>query len=189
MKVQVINKSVHELPEYSTIGAAGLDVKANLDNVGELKGENFSFNRFSRTITLLPGGRVLVPTGLFFAIPEGMHIDVRPRSGLALKQGITVLNTPGLIDEDYRGELGVVLINLSPGRQTFAHGERIAQIVLTKHEIIEWDKVDVLSETVRGEGGFGHTGKTSNEAKSTVEKTLNKSKKAKADLDTSKDEI
>jgi dUTP pyrophosphatase len=161
MKVQVINKSSNELPEYSTLGSAGLDVCANLENAENLKGSNFTIDqeRGYDLITIHPGGRVLVPTGLYFAIPEGYHLDVRPRSGLALKNGITVINSPGLLDSDYRGELGVVLVNHSQEAQTIGHGDRIAQVVLMKFERIDWNLVESLPETARGSGGFGSTGK------------------------------
>jgi dUTP pyrophosphatase len=159
--VRVINKSNNELPKYATIGSAGLDVQANLENVKELKGTDFFIDQrdgFS-SVMILPRGRVLIPTGLYFSLPEGTHLDVRPRSGLALKQGLTVINTPGLLDSDYRNELGVVLINLSKDKQTIFHGDRIAQIVLMKSEKIIWEQVESLDETTRGMGGFGSTGK------------------------------
>lgn len=157
MKVQIINKSENELPVYKTEGSAGMDVKANFDNVGELKGKNFSFNRITQEVTILPGGRVLVPTGLYVALPKGTHLDVRPRSGLALKKGLTVLNTPGLIDEDYRGEIGIIIVNVGGGRETIKHGDDVAQLVLMKYEKADWKEVEVLDETERGEGGFGST--------------------------------
>jgi dUTP pyrophosphatase len=143
MKIKVINKSKHVLPQYATVASAGFDVRANIDAVMVLK----------------PLERVLVPTGLFFEIPVGHEAQVRPRSGLAFKNGITVLNSPGTIDADYRGELKVLLINLSNEDFTINDGERIAQVVIAKHEQAEWVEVEQLMETARGDGGFGHTGK------------------------------
>ena len=143
MKVKIINKSKHPLPQYATELSAGMDLRANLDT----------------SITLKPLERKLIPTGLFIELPEGFEAQIRPRSGLALKKGITVLNSPGTIDADYRGEIGVILINLSNEDFEIADGERICQMVIAKHEHIGWSEVDSLSETVRGEGGFGHTGK------------------------------
>jgi len=142
MKVKVINKSSNALPEYETSLAAGMDVRA--DN--------------SEPIVLRPFGRAMVPTGLYFEIPEGCEIQVRPRSGLAAKRGITILNAPGTIDADYRGELKVILVNLGSEDFTIERGERIAQIVLSRHERILWEESESLSSTERGEGGFGSTG-------------------------------
>lgn len=142
MKIQIVNRSHHPLPQYATALSAGLDLRANLD----------------APITLEPLQRVLVPTGLFMALPEGYEAQVRPRSGLALKRGITVLNTPGTIDADYRGEIGVILINLSQEPFVVQDGERIAQMVIARHEQAQWDEVEVLDETERGAGGFGHSG-------------------------------
>ena len=142
MEVKIINKSHHPLPAYATPQSAGMDLRANLD----------------APITLAPMARTLVPTGLFMALPAGYEAQVRPRSGLAIKKGITVLNTPGTIDADYRGEVNVILVNLSDQPFTVEPGERIAQLVLAKHEKIEWEEVEVLGETERGEGGFGSTG-------------------------------
>jgi dUTP pyrophosphatase len=161
MIVQIVNESNNPMPYYSSEGAAGLDLYANLMCMDELKGKDFEITQGNdhEFITIQPGGRVLVPTGIYVAIPEGYHIDVRPRSGLALKQGLTVINTPGLIDSDYRGELGVVLINLSKENQNIYHGDRIAQIVLMKSEKVDWYQVDSLDDTIRGAGGFGSTGK------------------------------
>lgn len=144
MQVQIINKSGFELPEYKTEGAAGLDLQAVLDS----------------PVTLKPLERSLVKTGLFIALPKGFEAQVRPRSGLAYKQGITVLNTPGTIDADYRGEIGVILVNLSNENCTIEHGDRIAQLVIAKHETIQWKAVEVLEDTSRGSGGFGSTGKS-----------------------------
>lgn len=142
MEIKVINRSHHELPTYSTPQSAGLDLRANLDN----------------PITLAPLQRTLIPTGLFMAIPAGYEAQVRPRSGLALKKGITVLNSPGTIDADYRGEVCVVLVNLSSEPFIIEDGERIAQLVFARHETAEWVLTDSLNDTERGTGGFGHTG-------------------------------
>lgn len=142
MKVQVINKSHHPLPAYATPLSAGMDLRANLES----------------PITLQPLERCLVPTGLYMALPEGYEAQVRPRSGLAIKKGITVLNSPGTIDADYRGEVCVILVNLSQEPFVIEDGERIAQMVIARHEQLEWEAVDVLSETERGTGGFGHSG-------------------------------
>ena len=143
MKVKVINNSKHTLPEYKTTGAAGMDLHANLD----------------ADLTLQPLERILVPTGLFMEIPFGYEAQVRPRSGLAYKKGLTVANAPGTIDSDYRGELKVILINLSNEEVTITDGERVAQLVIAKHEVAEWELVESLEESTRGAGGFGHTGK------------------------------
>lgn len=143
MKVEIINESHHPLPQYATPQSAGMDLRANLDE----------------PITLQPGNRCLVPTGLRIALPAGVEAQVRPRSGLALKHGITVLNTPGTIDADYRGLIGVILINLGQEPFVINDGERIAQMVIARHEQAEWELVETLSETERGEGGFGHSGK------------------------------
>ena len=143
VQVEIINKSKHELPKYSTIQSAGLDLRANIDT----------------PVILKPLERKLIPTGLFIALPDGYEAQIRPRSGLALKNGITVLNTPGTIDADYRGEIGVILINLSNEPFTINDGDRICQRVISKYETIEWTSVQILSETTRGEGGFGHSGK------------------------------
>ena len=143
MKVQVINKSKHPLPQYATSMSAGMDLRANLD----------------APITLKPLQRCLVPTGIFMALPEGFEAQVRPRSGLAIKKGISVLNSPGTIDADYRGEVCVILVNLSTEDFVVEDGERIAQMVIARYDQAEWQEVDVLDETERGAGGFGHTGK------------------------------
>ena len=142
MNVRIINKSNHDLPAYETSASAGLDIRANITEVIELK----------------PLERTLVKTGLFMEIPEGYECQVRPRSGLALKKGISVLNSPGTIDADYRGEVGVILINLSNETFTIENGERIAQLVFAKVEQADWEQVDILTETERGAGGFGSTG-------------------------------
>ena len=142
MKVQIINKSKHELPNYETIASAGMDLRANI----------------SEAITLKPLERAIVKTGLFIALPVGTEAQVRPRSGLAAKNGITVLNSPGTVDADYRGEIGVILVNLSNNDFVINDGERIAQLVIAKHERADWELVEVLSVTERGSGGFGSTG-------------------------------
>ena len=142
MKVQIINKSHHALPAYATAQSAGMDLRANI----------------SEPIVLKSLQRCLVPTGLYIALPAGYEAQVRPRSGLAIKRGITVLNAPGTIDADYRGEVCVVLVNLSTEDFVIEDGERIAQMVIARHEQVEWDEVEVLDETERGAGGFGHTG-------------------------------
>ncbi len=143
MKIEIINKSKHALPEYATELSAGLDLRANLE----------------QPLSLKPLQRCLVPTGLFIALPKGYEAQVRPRSGLAIKKGITVLNSPGTIDADYRGEIGVILVNLSTEEFVIEDGERIAQMVIASHVQAEWEMVEVLDETGRGSGGFGHTGK------------------------------
>lgn len=142
MEVQIINKSKHSLPQYATSSSAGMDLRANLDN----------------PIVLKPLQRCLVPTGLYISLPEGFEAQIRPRSGLALKKGITLLNTPGTIDADYRGEIGVIVINLSAEDFIIEDGERIAQMVIARYEQAEWQEVEVLEDTERGAGGFGHTG-------------------------------
>lgn len=143
MKIKIVNLSHHNLPQYATPLSAGLDLRANLDE----------------PITLRPLERRLIPTGLRIALPAGYEAQVRPRSGLALKSGIGVLNSPGTIDADYRGEIGVILVNLSSSDFVVNDGDRIAQMVIARHERAEWQEVDALDETERGEGGFGHSGK------------------------------
>ncbi len=143
MKIKIVNLSHHNLPQYATPLSAGLDLRANLDE----------------PITLRPLERRLIPTGLRIALPAGYEAQVRPRSGLALKNGIGVLNSPGTIDADYRGEIGVILVNLSSSDFVVNDGDRIAQMVIARHERAEWLEVDALDETERGEGGFGHSGK------------------------------
>ena len=143
MKIDVVNKGKHSLPEHKTTASAGVDLRANLD----------------APVVLDPGERTLIKTGLFLAVPQGFEAQVRPRSGLALKHGITVLNSPGTIDADYRGEVGVILINHGKEPVTIHDGERIAQLVIARHETIQWHEVAELAETQRGEGGFGSTGK------------------------------
>ena len=143
MIVKIVNQSNNPLPQYSTVHSAGMDLRANL----------------AEPIVLMPLERVLVPTGLFIELPVGYEAQIRPRSGLALKKGITVLNSPGTIDADYRGEVGIILINLSNESFDIQHGERICQMVIARHEHIGWELVEILEETERGEGGFGHTGK------------------------------
>ena len=142
MEVKVINKSAHKLPHYETDFSAGMDLRANIDD----------------PIMLKPLERTIVKTGLFIELPLGFEAQVRPRSGLAAKKGITVLNAPGTIDADYRGEIGVILVNLSNEAFEIQNGERIAQMVIAKHEQISWEEVDILGETSRGAGGFGSTG-------------------------------
>lgn len=142
MKVKVINKSGIALPAYATEFSAGMDVRACLDE----------------PVLLKPLGHAMIPTGLFLEIPVGFEVQVRPRSGLAAKKGITVLNAPGTIDSDYRGEVCVILVNLSSEDFVVENGERIAQLVLARHEVIEWEECDSLSESGRGKGGFGSTG-------------------------------
>ena len=143
MKIKIVNKSKHNVPEYSTIASSGMDVRANLD----------------QDVTLQAGKRALIPTGLFIEIPVGYEAQIRPRSGLAIKKGISVLNSPGTVDSDYRGEVCVILINLSDEDFVIKDGDRICQMVISKHERAEWINVEVLGETDRGAGGFGHTGK------------------------------
>lgn len=143
MKVKVINKSKHPLPQYQTSGSAGMDLVANIE----------------QEITLAPLQRTIVKTGLFIELPQGVEAQVRPRSGLAYKSGITVLNSPGTIDSDYRGEIGVILVNLSNEPFVVKDGERVAQLVIAKHQQIKWKEVDSLETSDRGEGGFGSTGK------------------------------
>ena len=142
MKIKIVNKSHHALPQYATEQSAGVDLRANLEAPIELR----------------PMERRLIPTGLFLSLPKGFEAQVRPRSGLALKRGVTVLNTPGTIDADYRGEVGVILINLSSDPFIIEDGERIAQMIIARHEQAEWEQVEVLDETGRGAGGFGHSG-------------------------------
>lgn len=142
MTISIINKSGHALPNYETIASAGMDLRANIEE----------------PVVLAPLGRALVKTGLFIELPIGYEAQVRPRSGLAFKKGVTVLNSPGTVDADYRGEIGVILVNLSNEPFTVENGERIAQLVIAKHERAEWLEVEVLTETSRGEGGFGSTG-------------------------------
>ena len=142
MTIKVINKSKHDLPKYQTVLSAGMDLYANIDE----------------PITLKPLERTLVKTGLFISLPKGYEAQIRPRSGLAFKNGITVLNTPGTIDADYRGEIGVILVNLSSQDFTINDGDRIAQMVIAKHETAIWEEVENLDETNRGEGGFGSSG-------------------------------
>lgn len=143
MKVKIVNKSHHPLPGYATALSAGMDIRANL----------------SEPVVLKPLERKLIPTGLYISLPEGYEAQMRPRSGLALKHGISLMNTPGTIDADYRGEIGVILVNLSAETFTVNDGERICQMVIATHSQVEWNEVDALDDTERGAGGFGHTGK------------------------------
>lgn len=142
MKVDIINRSHHQLPEYATLQSAGMDLRANLDE----------------PVILKPMERHLIPTGIYIALPSGFEAQVRPRSGLAIKKGITVLNSPGTIDADYRGEICVILINLSQEDFVVNDGERIAQMVISRYEKVEWSNVVALADTERGAGGFGHSG-------------------------------
>ena len=143
MKVQIVNRSPYPCPSYATAQSAGMDLKANL----------------KEPVVLQPLQRMLVPTGLYIALPKGYEAQVRPRSGLAAKHGITVLNSPGTIDADYRGEIRVILVNLSQQPFEIVPGERIAQMVIARHEQVQWDEVEQLDDTLRGAGGFGSTGK------------------------------
>lgn len=143
MKIKTVNKSKHKLPEYTTEKPAGMDLRANIDN----------------DITLIPMEQALVGTGIFIELPDGYEAQIRPRSGLAIKKGITILNTPGTIDAEYREEICVILINLSKERFVIKDGERICQMIIAKHEKISWEEVKTLVETKRGTGGFGHSGK------------------------------
>ena len=143
MKINIINKSSHALPSYETIASAGMDLRAHIVDA----------------IVLMPLERKIIPTGLFMELPVGYEAQVRPRSGLAAKHGVSVLNSPGTIDADYRGEIGVILVNLSNDIFTINNGDRVAQMVIAKHERAEWNEVLNLSETSRGEGGFGSTGR------------------------------
>lgn len=142
MKIRIVNGSRHKLPAYSTLHAAGMDLVANL----------------KEPVIIRPMERVLIPTGLFIELPVGYEAQIRPRSGLALKKGITVLNSPGTIDADYRGEIGIILINLSDENFMVSNGDRICQMVVAKHETVQWDLCESLNDTSRGDGGFGHTG-------------------------------
>lgn len=144
MKVKIINRSKHALPEYATEQSAGVDLRANIDN----------------SVVIAPLGRALIPTGLYMALPEGWEAQVRPRSGLAIKKGVTVLNTPGTIDADYRGEVGVILVNLSGEDFVVQDGDRIAQMIFNQYGKADFVEVETLDETERGAGGFGHTGKS-----------------------------
>ncbi|MEI6694961.1 MAG: dUTP diphosphatase [Bacteroidota bacterium] len=143
MEIKIVNTSKHPLPAYETLASAGMDLRAEL----------------AQALTLKPLERGIVPTGLFIELPVGYEAQIRPRSGMAFKHGITVLNSPGTIDADYRGEIKVIIVNLSNDVYTINDGERIAQMIIAQHAKAEWLQVDILTETVRGEGGFGHTGK------------------------------
>ena len=144
LNVKIVNQSKHELPSYSTLLSAGMDIRANIDE----------------SVTLKPLERTIIKTGLFIELPQGYEAQIRPRSGMAYKHGISVLNSPGTIDADYRGEIGIILANLSADAYTIEDGERICQMVIAKHETVTWEQVEVLSDTDRGAGGFGHTGKS-----------------------------
>ena len=143
MKIKIVSKSKHALPAYSTDSSAGMDLMANID----------------KPVRLKPLGRALIPTGLFIELPPGYEAQIRPRSGLAIKHGISILNTPGTIDADYRGEICVILVNLSDKIYIVKDGERICQMIISRHEKVEWKLVQSLNQTERGKGGFGHTGK------------------------------
>ena len=143
VRVRIINQSTNPLPEYATEGSAGMDLRANLET----------------PVTLQPFERMLIPTGIFIELPEGHEAQVRPRSGLAIKHGLTCLNSPGTVDADYRGELKIILINLSNEAHTIVHGDRVAQMIVAKVERVKWKSAKKISDTTRGEGGFGHTGK------------------------------
>lgn len=143
MQVKIVNKSKHSLPEYATVLSAGMDLRANIDE----------------PVTLKPLQRLLIPTGIYIQLPEGYEAQIRPRSGLAVKHGISIVNSPGTIDADYRGEIRVILVNLSSDDFVINDGERICQMVIAQHARVEWQQVDDLDETERGSGGFGHTGK------------------------------
>lgn len=142
MRVKIINKSKHQLPQYSTAFSAGMDIRANLDKPVKIK----------------PLERILIPTGLYLELPRNYEAQTRPRSGLALEKGVSILNTPGTIDSDYRGEIRIILINLSETECEIRDGERICQMIITRHETISWEEVQELNSTERGPGGFGHTG-------------------------------
>ena len=142
MIIKIVNQSRHPLPSYSTLLSSGMDLRAHLNE----------------PVTLAPGERALIPTGLYISLPQGYEAQIRPRSGLALKKGVTLLNTPGTIDADYRGEIGLIVVNLSQENFVINDGERIAQMVVAKYETVEWELCDSLDETIRGAGGFGHTG-------------------------------
>lgn len=144
MNIRIVNKSKHKLPEYSTELSAGMDLRADIDE----------------PVVLTPGARALIKTGLYIELPPGYEAQIRPRSGLAIKSGITVLNSPGTIDADYRGEVCIILVNLSSEKFVISDGDRICQMVVARHERAEWVCVESLEETARGEGGFGHTGKS-----------------------------
>ena len=164
LKVKVVNKSKFILPLYQTPGSSGVDIKCDLSRLDITKlydsYVSLKANLEAREITIKPGGRCLLPTGLFISLPEGYEAQVRPRSGLALKQGVTILNTPGTIDADYEGEIGIILVNQSNKLVKIVDGDRIAQLVFAKCEHIEWELVDSLDgNTERGTGGFGSTGK------------------------------
>lgn len=142
MNIKIINRSAHSLPAYETEASAGMDLRANL----------------SEPVVIAPMERKLIPTGLFMELPVGFEAQIRPRSGLALKHGISILNSPGTIDADYRGELKILLINLSTADFEVGNGDRIAQMIISRHEQVNWDEVNILTETIRGAGGYGHTG-------------------------------
>jgi len=150
LNVKIINNSPFELPEYQTFGSAGMDLRADLSKMP------------NKIISLPPLARVLVPTGLYIAVPQGYEAQIRPRSGLTLKKGLSIPNAPGTIDSDYRGEVGVILVNLSDQEIIISHGERIAQMVVARYERVQWLPTDTLDETIRGAGGFGSTSEIKN---------------------------
>lgn len=166
MKVKIINKSTHPLPAYATAGSSGVDLQAFIEegtmdgikNYGNVEFHHNNFDKNRSWITINPGGRALIPTGIYIQLPDGYEAQVRPRSGLALKHGITVLNTPGTIDSDYTGEIRVILLNASNNPFSISDGDRIAQMCFVKTEKAEFEEVTSLDETERGSGGFGHTG-------------------------------
>lgn len=142
MKIKIINRSSHPLPAYETESSAGMDLRANLE----------------APLILAPMERKLIPTGLYIELPKGFEAQIRPRSGLALKHGISILNSPGTIDADYRGEIKILLINFSRSDYEIVNGDRVGQMIISRHELVNWEEVEVLTETIRGEGGYGHTG-------------------------------
>ena len=156
LEIKVVNKSLNDLPAYATQGSAGMDVRAWVINESFM-GDGAEWDEVEKCIRIFSGGRALIHTGLYFELPEGYVLQVCPRSGLAIKNGITIVNSPGLLDSDYRGELGVILMNTSDEPFEVRTGDRIAQIMITKYEQVQFTETDELSETERGDGGFGHT--------------------------------
>jgi dUTP pyrophosphatase len=150
LNIEIINNSPFDLPEYQTLGSAGMDLRADLSKMP------------NKIISLPPLARVLVPTGLYIAVPQGYEAQIRPRSGLALKKGLSIPNAPGTIDSDYRGEIGIILVNLSDQDIIIAHGERVAQMVVARYERVQWQATDTLDHTARGAGGFGSTSEIKN---------------------------
>lgn len=156
--IEIVNNSQNKTPEYAHPNDAGMDIRADFSHVGDIKGDKCAWDEKRHTFIIFSGGRACIPTGLHTAIPAGYEIQIRPRSGLALKQGISVLNSPGTLDATYRGEIGVILMNLSDEPFEIQQGDRIAQMVLNKVETIKWQEVNKLDTTDRGEGGFGSSG-------------------------------